>query len=289
MGGKVLAAGSGYSYDPKTGEIEIKNVTAEVSIKASGAEIFQVKEQTENIEIKTSGETVKEGEPFKCELAPATGYKFPYVIKVMMGGRLLKQKNLLRAAGSEYYTYDNTTGIIEIENVDGEIVIEAKGVQEGFFEVIPNLVNLTSDPASFEPLAKDSKVELTLKAASGYTLPTSIIVKMGENTLASTDYTYNSGTGAFALEKITATLVITAAGNRIPDPEPEPEPNPDHLHGDIAGCRGRYLDCGVFHECRIRQEFCVHTDFEGRLQCASTDSESEWLSTWSGIKRPLCD
>ena len=41
-------------------------------------------------------------------------------------GRLLKQKNLLRAAGSEYYTYDNTTGIIEIENVDGEIVIEAK-------------------------------------------------------------------------------------------------------------------------------------------------------------------
>ena len=226
MGGKVLAAGSGYSYDPKTGEIEIKNVTAEVSIKASGAEIFQVKEQTENIEIKTSGETVKEGEPFKCELAPATGYKFPYVIKVMMNGRLLKQKNLLRAAGSEYYTYDNTTGIIEIENVDGEIVIEAKGVQEGFFEVIPNLVNLTSDPASFEPLAKDSKVELTLKAASGYTLPTSIIVKMGENTLASTDYTYNSGTGAFALEKITATLVITAAGNRIPDPEPEPEPTP---------------------------------------------------------------
>lgn len=226
MGGKVLAAGSGYSYDPKTGEIEIKNVTAEVSIKASGAEIFQVKEQTENIEIKTSGETVKEGEPFKCELAPATGYKFPYVIKVMMNGRLLKQKNLLRAAGSEYYTYDNTTGIIEIENVDGEIVIEAKGVQEGFFEVIPNLVNLTSDPASFEPLAKDSKVELTLKAASGYTLPTSITVKMGENTLASTDYTYNSGTGAFALEKITATLVITAAGNRIPDPEPEPEPTP---------------------------------------------------------------
>ena len=209
-----------------TGEIEIKNVTAEVSIKASGAEIFQVKEQTENIEIKTSEQTVKEGEPFKCELAPATGYKFPYVIKVMMNGRLLKQKNLLRAAGSEYYTYDNTTGIIEIENVDGEIVIEAKGVQEGFFEVIPNLVNLTSDPASFEPLAKDSKVELTLKAASGYTLPTSITVKMGENTLASTDYTYNSGTGAFALEKITATLVITAAGNRIPEPEPEPEPTP---------------------------------------------------------------
>ena len=226
MGDKVLATGSGYSYDPKTGEIEIKNVTAEVSIKASGAEIFQVKEQTENIEIKTSEQTVKEGEPFKCELAPATGYKFPYVIKVMMNGRLLKQKNLLRAAGSEYYTYDNTTGIIEIENVDGEIVIEAKGVQEGFFEVIPNLVNLTSDPASFEPLAKDSKVELTLKAASGYTLPTSITVKMGENTLASTDYTYNSGTGAFALEKITATLVITAAGNRIPDPEPEPEPTP---------------------------------------------------------------
>lgn len=226
MGGKVLAAGAGYSYDPETGTIEIKNVTAEVSIKATGAEIFQVKEQTENIEIKTSGETVKEGEPFKCELAPATGYKFPYAIKVMMGGRLLKQKNLLRAAGSEYYTYDNTTGIIEIENVNGEIVIEAKGVQVGFFEVIPNLTNLTSDPASFEPLAENSEVALTLKAASGYTLPTSIAVKMGENALTSADYSYNSSTGAFKLEKIIGTLVITAIGNKIPAPEPEPEPTP---------------------------------------------------------------
>lgn len=226
MGGKVLAVGSGYSYDPTTGAIEIKNVTAEVSIKATGAKIFQVKGQTENIGIKPSGEIAKEGEPFKCELAPATGYKFPYAIKVMMGGRLLKQKNLLRAAASEYYTYDNTTGIIEIENVSGEIVIEAKGVQEGFFEVVPNLINLTSDPVSFEPLAEDSKVVLTLKAASGYTLPASITVTMGDKALTSTDYTYNSSTGAFTLEKITGTLVITAAGNRIPNPEPEPEPTP---------------------------------------------------------------
>lgn len=226
MGGKVLSVGSGYSYDPKTGAIEIKNVTAEVSIKATGTKIFQVKEQTENIGIKLSGEIAKEGEPFKCELVPATGYKFPYVIKVMMGGRLLKQKNLLRAAGSEYYTYNNTTGIIEIENVNGDIFVEAKGVQEGFFEIIPNLINLTSDPASFEPLAKDSKVELRLKAVSNYTLPASITVTMGNKTLTSVDYTYNSITGNFTLEKITGTLVITAAGNRIPEPEPEPEPEP---------------------------------------------------------------
>lgn len=226
MGGKALAIGSGYSYDPTTGAIEIKNVTAEVSIKATGAKIFQVKGQTENIGIKPFGDIAKEGEPFKCELAPATGYKFPYAIKVMMGGRLLKQKNLLRTTGSEYYTYDHTTGIIEIENVSGEIVIEAKGVQEGFFEVVPNLINLTPDPASFEPLAKDSKVELTLKAASGYTLPASITVTMGDKALTSTDYTYNSSTGAFTLEKITGTLVITATGNRIPNPNPEPEPEP---------------------------------------------------------------
>lgn len=227
MGGKALAIGSGYSYDPTTGAIEIKNVTAEVSIKATGAKIFQVKGQTENIGIKPFGDIAKEGEPFKCELAPATGYKFPYAIKVMMGGRLLKQKNLLRTTGSEYYTYDHTTGIIEIENVSGEIVIEAKGVQEGFFEVVPNLINLTPDPASFEPLAKDSKVELTLKAASGYTLPASITVTMGDKALTSTDYTYNSSTGAFTLEKITGTLVITATGNRIPNPNPNPEPEPE--------------------------------------------------------------
>lgn len=226
MGGKALAAETGYTYDPKTGSIEIKDVTAEVAIKAAGVQTFPVTETIENIGFKADPGAVKEGEPFACELIPAKGYKLPYAIKVMMGGRLLKQKNLLRAAGSEYYTYDNTTGAIEIEKVDGEISIEAKGVQVGYFEVIPNLIDLTSDPASFEPLAKGSKVELTLKAASGYTLPASITVTMGDKALTSTDYTYNSSTGAFTLEKIAGTLVITAAGNRIPNPEPEPEPTP---------------------------------------------------------------
>ncbi|MDD2953503.1 MAG: C10 family peptidase [Parabacteroides sp.] len=215
------------TYDPTTGDIWVKNVTADVLITATGVEIFHVEGQTKDIAIETSGEPLKIGEPFKCKLAPADGYKPPYAIKVMMGGRLLKQRNLLRAAGSDYYTYDNTTGALEIENVDGEIVIEAKGVEKGYFEVIPNLTNLTTDPVSIDPMAKDSKVELTLKAAAGYTLPAAITVKMGENTLvASTDYTYNAVTGAFSLEKITNTLVITAAGDRIPDPEPEPEPTP---------------------------------------------------------------
>ena len=79
-----------------------------------------------------------------------------------MNGRLL-------SAGE--YSYDNVSGKIEIPNVSGPLSISVKGVKEGHFEVVLNLVNLSSEPASFEPQAKDAKIELTLKPSSGYELP----------------------------------------------------------------------------------------------------------------------
>lgn len=212
MGGKVLVVDSEYSYDPKTGAIEIKNVTANITIKASGRKIFHIEKQTEHVSIAGIETVVKEGDTFDGTLTATEGFKLPYAIRVVMGGRLL-------SAGSDY-TYNQKTGKIQIPSVMADLNISAIGVKNGFFEVILNLTDLTSDPASFEPLQLDGEVKLTLKPMSGFILPNTISVIMGDDALASTDYSYDANTGIFSLQKITETLVIVATGYKEPEPTP---------------------------------------------------------------------
>ena len=213
----VLMNGKPAEHTYQNGKISITKVLGPIEITAKANKLYPVTENAEGVTIEGT-ENVEEGETFTAELEPNTGYHLPYAISVVMNGRLL-------SAGE--YSYDNVSGKIEIPNVSGPLSISVKGVKEGHFEVVLNLVNLSSEPASFEPQAKDAKIELTLKPSSGYELPSGITVKMGNAPLATgTDYAYDRSTGKFTLEKITGTLVITANGSRIPEPEPEPEPTP---------------------------------------------------------------
>lgn len=204
-------------YKYENGKIRIAKVLGPIEITAVANKIYYVDLKPDNITIEAP-RSVVEGETLNATLKVVSGYQLPYAISVTMNGRALK-------AGE--YSYDNVSGKIEVTNVNGPITIWAVGIKEDCFEVVLNLANLTSDPASFEPQAKDSKIELTLKPSSGYELPSGFTVKMGDATLAAgTDYAYDRSTGKFTLEKITGTLVITATGSRIPEPEPEPEPTP---------------------------------------------------------------
>ncbi len=201
----------------ENGKISISKVLGPIEITAVADKVYNVEENVENLTIEAP-KNVVEGETFIATLNVASGYHRPYAINVVMNGRLLR---------ADEYSYNHESGKIEIKNVSGPITISAKGIQDGYFEVVLNLANLTSEPTSFEPQAKDSKIELTLKPSSGYELPRGVTVKMGDATLAAgTDYAYDRSTGKFTLEKITGTLVITASGDRIPEPEPEPEPTP---------------------------------------------------------------
>lgn len=213
----VLMNGKPAEHMYQDGKISIAKVVDPIEITAKGNKIHEVTEDAKHVTIEGT-ENVAEGETFTATVEPNSGYYLPYAISVVMNGRQLR---------ADEYTYDRKTGKIEIKNVTGPLSISVKGVQKGYFEVVLNLSNLSSDPASFEPLAKDSKIELTLKPSSGYELPSGITVKMGNAPLATgTDYAYDRSTGKFTLEKITGTLVITANGSRIPEPEPEPEPTP---------------------------------------------------------------
>ena len=199
------------------GKISITKVLGPIEITAEANKLYPVTENAEGVTIEGM-ENVEQGEAFTATVEPSDGYHLPYAISVVMNGRQL-------SAGE--YTYDRQTGKIEVKNVTGPLSISVKGVKEGYYEVVLNLSNLSSEPASFEPQVKDTRIELTLKPSSGYELPGGIAVEMGNATLAAgTDYAYDRSTGKFTLEKITGTLVITANGSRIPEPEPEPEPTP---------------------------------------------------------------
>ena len=207
-----------YSYNATTGVVRIEKVTGDVWITAEARQNHAVSDGGENVTI-SGDEIVVDGGTYSGTIAPASGYKLPYAIKVLMGSKEI-------SAGQ--YTYDNATGAIEIRDVTAPVTIIAEAVQEGYYEVVLTLSHLVSSPASFEPVAEGEPVALTLSAASGYELPASIQVTMGGTALtAGTDYTYNATTGAFKLESITGTLVITANGKLIPTPDPDPTPGPD--------------------------------------------------------------
>ena len=206
-----------YSYNATTGVVRIEKVTGDVWITAEGLQIHTVSDGGEHVTINSDG-IVTDGGTYSGTIVPASGYKLPETITVLIGGKVIYPGQ---------YTYDKETGAIEIRDVTGPITIIATAVPEGRYEVVLTLSHLVSSPASFEPVAEGEPVELTLSAASGYELPSSIQVTMGGTALTvGTDYTYNATTGAFKLESITGTLVITANGKLIPTPDPDPDPTP---------------------------------------------------------------
>ena len=84
------------------------------------------------------------------------------------------------------------------------------------YAITNNLTNISTDnAAAYRLMSETADYTATLTVYANYTLPTSITVKVGGNTLtATTDYTYNSGTGELTIpnSKITEDIEITAAG-----------------------------------------------------------------------------
>lgn len=195
-----------FGYDSSTGSIVIRNITAELVIQAA-AEPFQnytITSQLENLIITglPAGNTIQEGKSLSFTLSADEYYRLPATIQVMQNGEALSTKA---------YTYNQTTGEVMIPSVQGNITIVASAIGEGFQEVKLQLTNLTStlETTSF---SNNSQVAFVLNANSGYTLPATLTVTLGETVLtAKDDYAYNPTTGSFTLSAITGTLTITGA------------------------------------------------------------------------------
>lgn len=207
MSGSPLISGDGYTYDVSTGEVSITPVQGDIQITATGEAIayYQIDVTTiQNLKVKGNVPTqVEEGGNVSFTLEPDEDYKLPTAITVTMGDKPAD------------FTYDAESGQVSIKNIQGNILVIAAGIDNRHQEVIiPSVEGLDIDP--IEPVETNSKVELTLKVQTGYTLPETIEVTMGGKALvAGTDYTYDATTGKFTLNSITGELRINVVPVKI--------------------------------------------------------------------------
>lgn len=97
---------------------------------------------------------------------------------------------------------------------------------QAVYTITNTLTNMTTDNyLNYRLQSSNSDYTANLTAANGYTLPDSITVTVGGNTLrAGTDYTYDSTTGALTVNysAINGNIEITGTGKAQPTPTPTP-------------------------------------------------------------------
>ena len=206
-GSTTLTSGTHYTYNSSTGDITIygTSVTDSITITATGtAKTYTVSYELSGVTKSSGDTTATHGKAYSAKLAAEAGYNLPAGITVKVGGTTL----------TSGYTYTQSTGAISINaaSVTGNIVITATG------EPIPAnecAVNLTGTGVSLDGASSVTEGEqytATLIAATGYTLPSTITVKVGNTTLTN-GYTYNSTTGALTIDASYVTDDITITAN----------------------------------------------------------------------------
>lgn len=212
---------TGVVYNATSGEVKIPNVKEALTVTAAAEKIptYAVEFQLTNVTTDWKEDAVvQEGGTLSCTLKAKTGFLLPTSITVTMGG-----------VAYQDYTYDASTGKVEVRNVKGKVVIVAVGRDDSMRKVKLSLSNVSSKPSPAE-VPVNSQLELVFTADNGYKLPATIKVSMGNKTLtAGSDYTYNQSTGKFILAKVTDNVDITVIAELIqtPTPDPDPEPDPD--------------------------------------------------------------
>lgn len=196
-------------YDPGTANIVIRNIAAELVIQAAAESLqsYSITSKLENLEITglPEGNSIQEGHSLSFTQSAHEHYRLPATIQVKQNGEALS---------TEAYTYNSTSGLVEVSSVQADITIVAGAIGEDCHELLLQLTNLTStlETTSF---LNNNQVAFVVKANSGYTLPAALMVTLGETALtAGDDYAYDSITRHFTLAEITGTLSIT--GTAVP-------------------------------------------------------------------------
>ena len=153
---------------------------------------------------------VEENASFSFTLTPAENYRLPDGITIMNDQTPLTQ--------GKDYTYDKTTGHVEILKVTSNLTVQASAIDDRHFGVVFDLEGVTNNTTAQDQYEINSTpvFNLDLNAAEGYDYDGTITVKMGEQTLTlGKDYEYVAENDHFALKvPLTGTLTIIAKGTK---------------------------------------------------------------------------
>lgn len=191
-----------------TGHYSVSNqdvVPLEIYIKEQVSR-HDVDYQLSNVTALISPRQIVDGGTLTARFTANAGYSLPSTITVKVG-------DTEKTVGDDY-TWNSTTGILVVksETTTDDITIQIKGTAETY-DVTYTLSNVT---ASVEPATIDYDEILAAKfsAASGYTLPATITITVGGETLGTNRYTWESSSGDLTIpaNTITDDVVITVTG-----------------------------------------------------------------------------
>lgn len=201
MGASTLQVGDDYSYNTTTGEVKIKPVTDVVKIKAVGVELskYTITMALKNLKSDKKELTVYEGESFTFKLIPDAGYRLPETIAVTGADGAITD-----------VVYNSTSGEVKIPKVEEALTVTAVAKAIPTYAVEFQLTDVTTDWKEDAVVQEEGTLRCTLKAKTGFLLPTSITVTMGG--VAYKDYTYDAKTGKVEVRNVTGKVVIVAVG-----------------------------------------------------------------------------
>lgn len=201
MGASTLQVGDDYSYNTATGEVKIKTVTDVVKIKAVGVELskYTITMALKNLKSDKKELTVYEGESFIFKLIPDAGYRLPETIAVTGANGAITG-----------VVYNSTSGEVKIPKVKEALTVTAVAKAIPTYAVEFQLTDVTTDWEEDAVVQEEGTLRCTLKAKTGFLLPTSITVTMGG--VAYKDYTYDAKTGKVEVRNVKGKVVIVAVG-----------------------------------------------------------------------------
>lgn len=201
MGASTLQVGDDYSYNTTTGEVKIKAVTDVVKIKAVGVELskYTITMALTNLKSDKNELTVYEGESFTFKLIPDAGYRLPETIAVTGANGAITG-----------VVYNSTSGEVKIPKVKEALTVTAVAKAILTYAVEFQLTDVTTDWEEDAVVQEEGTLRCTLKAKTGFLLPTSITVTMGG--VDYKDYTYDAKTGKVEVRNVKGKVVIVAVG-----------------------------------------------------------------------------
>lgn len=197
MGASTLQVGDDYSYNTTTGEVKIKAVTDVVKIKAVGVELskYTITMALTNLKSDKKELTVYEGESFTFKLIPDAGYRLPETIAVTGANGAITG-----------VVYNSTSGEVKIPKVKEALTVTAVAKAIPTYAVEFQLTDVTTDWEEDAVVQEEGTLRCTLKAKTGFLLPTSITVTMGG--VDYKDYTYDAKTGKVEVRNVKGKVVI---------------------------------------------------------------------------------
>lgn len=201
--------GQSVAYTLNGSTLTVANVTGTITVSVVAVGVFSVVNNDANVNLTASTTSPTSGSSWTGTLAVKSGvsnYRLASAPVVTMGGTAVD----FSASGN---SWNSSTGVMTIGNVTGNIVITSASVEMVEHRVANHFINMESTGANYVEDGDDYTA--VLSPTTGATSNGDLRVFVDGEPLESTDYTFDSATGALTIPaaKITGDVDVCATAS----------------------------------------------------------------------------